>query len=82
MGGKCRLCGYSRCIDSMHFHHADPTLKEFTISTKSWSWERLVQELSKCVLVCANCHGEIHAGMATLPLDAIIDSTYQDPWEY
>jgi hypothetical protein len=81
LGRKCCVCGYSRCVDVLHFHHADATLKEFTISEKSWSWERLLNELKKCALVCANCHGEIHAGLASLPLSAVLDTVYRDPWE-
>lgn len=66
-GGSCVLCGYARCVGSMHFHHLDPGLKEFRISSgHTMSWARLVVELDKCALVCANCHGEIHAGMVSL----------------
>lgn len=60
-GGKCVICKYDRCAAAMQFHHEDPLQKDFEIST-SLSWERIVQELDKCVLVCANCHAEIHAG--------------------
>lgn len=65
-GGKCQLCGYSKCHRSLHFHHIDPSMKDFDISRFTdvpFSWHRLRQELDKCILVCANCHGEIHAGL-------------------
>lgn len=65
-GGCCLRCGYTACIRSLQFHHKDPSQKDFTISGKSVSWGRILQELEKCVLLCANCHGEIHAGMWTL----------------
>lgn len=81
LGGKCCICGYSRCQDSMHFHHVDPSLKEFEISDKDWSWEKIVEELRKCALVCANCHGEIHAGMAVLPFTVLGDTAYSYPWD-
>lgn len=67
LGGKCVLCGYDRCVQSLHFHHKDPNEKDFTISGKHcYSWERIRKELDKCALLCANCHGEVHAGIAIL----------------
>jgi hypothetical protein len=60
-GGCCQLCGYDRCIEALEFHHNDPNEKDFTISGKSWSFERLKVEADKCILVCSNCHKEIHS---------------------
>ena len=62
-GGKCIFCGYSKCVRSLQFHHCDRTKKDFNISAVSYSWERMKIELDKCILVCANCHGEIHDGI-------------------
>lgn len=59
-GGKCEKCGYKKCINAMEFHHEDPNEKDFTVSGKSWSFERLKKEVDKCILVCSNCHKEIH----------------------
>jgi len=59
-GGKCEKCGYDKCIDAFDFHHKDPTQKDFGISAKSYSYERLKKEVDKCILVCKNCHSEIH----------------------
>jgi hypothetical protein len=59
-GGECEKCGYRKCIDALEFHHKDPNEKDFTISGKSWSFERLKKEADKCILVCSNCHKEIH----------------------
>ena len=59
-GGKCERCGYDKCIDVFDFHHKDPTQKDFGISAKSYSYERLKKEVDKCMLVCKNCHTEIH----------------------
>ena len=44
----------------MEFHHLDPNEKDFTISGKSWAFERLKKEVDKCILVCNRCHTEIH----------------------
>ena len=59
-GGECERCGYKKCIDALEFHHKNPDEKDFTISGKSWSFERLKKEVDKCILVCSNCHKEIH----------------------
>ena len=59
-GGSCELCGYNKCISALEFHHKDPNEKDFNISGKSWSYERLKNEVDKCILVCSNCHKEIH----------------------
>lgn len=60
LGGKCRECGYNKCLRALEFHHLED--KEFAISAKGHtrSWERPVKELDKCVLLCANCHAELH----------------------
>ena len=65
-GGKCQICPYDRCIDALEFHHLDPNEKDFTISGKSWKYERLVEEVDKCIMVCSCCHKEIHAGYIDL----------------
>ena len=66
-GGKCQVCGYSRCSQSLHFHHLNPSIKEFNVSgSHSVSWSRLERELDKCVLLCSNCHGEVHAGLLNI----------------
>lgn len=64
-GGSCSICGYSRCASSLVFHHVDSSEKDFNIGKKgeTRSWNRVVKELDKCVLVCQNCHGEIHSGL-------------------
>jgi len=59
-GGECNKCGYNKCIDALEFHHLNPEEKDFGISGKSWSFERLKKEVDKCLLVCSNCHKEIH----------------------
>lgn len=62
-GGKCELCGYNKCISALDFHHLDPTQKDFGISDQSRkksTWEIIQPELDKCILVCSNCHRELH----------------------
>lgn len=65
----CCVCGYNRCARSLHFHHRDPHTKEFGVGdavARNMSVRRIKQEISKCVVVCSNCHGEIHEGMVTI----------------
>ena len=62
-GGECQVCGYSRCIRAMKFHHLDPSKKDFGISEYIRSWKKVEAELDKCLLVCGNCHDEIHDGL-------------------
>jgi hypothetical protein len=67
-GGRCVVCGYSRCQLNLHFHHVDPAQKSFNMSVaRGKSLEAYTAEARKCVLVCANCHGEIEAGVIPCP---------------
>jgi len=61
-GRVCSQCGYNKCTSALDYHHLDPSTKDFQISG-NWglSWERIRAELDKCVLLCSNCHREIHA---------------------
>lgn len=67
-GGACRICGYSRCIAALEFHHLDPAEKSFALSHRgvARSLAKARAEASKCVLLCANCHVEVEAGMTEL----------------
>jgi hypothetical protein len=67
-GGRCALCGYNRCVRSLHFHHVDPATKEFGVNLgHGRSLAAYRAEAAKCVLVCANCHGEIESGLVKTP---------------
>jgi len=69
MGGGCAVCGYKKCSNALEFHHKDSGAKDFGISAKGYtrSWEKVKAELDKCILLCANCHREIHEGITQLP---------------
>jgi hypothetical protein len=61
-GGKCIRCGYSRCAAALEFHHLDPSQKDPDARAgSSISLARRRAEMLKCILVCANCHREIHS---------------------
>jgi len=74
-GGKCILCGYSKCEGALELHHLDPTKKSFSISQKGYtrSWQKVKEEIDKCVLLCANCHREINAGITQLPSVSLVE---------
>lgn len=66
-GGKCERCGYDKCKRALCFHHVDSQKKEFTIAKAHCrKWEDLKAELDKCILVCSNCHMEIHEELKNL----------------
>lgn len=54
----CNKCGISYPPYVMDFHHRDPSTKLFSISHGAYHHSRikLIEEISKCDLVCANCH--------------------------
>ena len=68
-GGACHLCGYDRNVGALHFHHVDPDAKAFGPAQhgEARSIARSRAEAAKCVLLCANCHAEVEAGIAQLP---------------
>ncbi len=68
-GGRCALCGYDRCRAALHFHHLDPSTKRFNLSMEgvTRSLQAARAEMAKCVLLCANCHAEVEAGVRAIP---------------
>lgn len=72
MGGSCQICGYDRCLGALELHHLDSSTKEFGfggIRANPRSIDLIKEELKKCVLLCANCHREIHADISQLPVE-------------
>ena len=67
--GKCAICGYDKSINALEFHHLDSGKKDFGISAKGYtrSWKQVKDELDKCILLCSNCHREVHDGITQLP---------------
>lgn len=62
-GGKCSLCGYNKNLSALTFHHKDPEKKNFKLDVRSLSnrkMDKIENELKQCILVCHNCHSEIH----------------------
>lgn len=67
-GGKCIICGYNRCFRNLSFHHKDPSKKVGTVGQMIYSHSKTkaTQEVKKCILICANCHGELHDGLISI----------------
>jgi hypothetical protein len=67
-GGCCAICGYDACTYALHFHHVNPAEKSFSVAKSgvTRSLARAREEAGKCVLLCANCHAEVEAGVTTL----------------
>lgn len=60
-GGKCERCGYNKCMRALEFHHLNPQEKDFGISVNlSRTIDELRAEVDKCILLCSNCHAEVH----------------------
>jgi hypothetical protein len=61
LGGKCGICGFSRYKSALQLHHLDPKIKDAKFrNMRNWSKTRIMAELKKCVLLCANCHAAHH----------------------
>lgn len=65
-GKQCIICGYSKCVQALDFHHLHD--KDFNLSDRNLKldWIEIKKELDKCIVVCANCHREIHANYKIL----------------
>ena len=61
LGGRCSVCGYDKNLSALVFHHTRD--KEFTLTSRAFNRlteEEIQKELEKCVLLCQNCHHELH----------------------
>lgn len=58
----CEICG-EKHIATLQFHHLDPKVKDFSISEASrrgLAKTKILDEIKKCQVLCANCHFKIH----------------------
>jgi transposase len=64
-GGCCSICGYDRSIGALQFHHRDRATKAFGLGERGLtrSLAAVRAEAAKCILLCANCHSEVEAGI-------------------
>lgn len=61
-GGRCQICGYSKCKAALHFHHKDASEKyDWNVKGKGGASIREVKaHPERFQLVCVRCHVEIH----------------------
>ncbi len=75
-GGKCQKCGYKKCEKALQFHHKNRRTKCFSLSIsdiRARTWESVLREADKCVLLCSNCHIEVEHELSISPLANIHD---------
>lgn len=82
-GGKCQICDYSKYLGALEFHHLNPSEKDFSISNqKSTTMNRVIKkELDKCLLVCSNCHREIHGGVIEIDEVALAQKARENEYK-
>lgn len=60
---KCERCGENH-IACLEFHHNDGSDKKFEISgalsRDCYSKSKILSEIDKCTVLCANCHRKHH----------------------
>jgi hypothetical protein len=72
---KCKCCKivkphtdfYKDITNPLGFHHKESSKKDFCVGRQT-GINKARKEVKKCVLVCSNCHFEIHSGMIVIPL--------------
>ena len=62
-GSKCCCCNLEDDPLVYDFHHLGLEEKEFSISSKVMSWNKIMTEIKKCVMLCSHCHRKVHANM-------------------
>lgn len=65
-GGKCEKCGYNRYLGALDFHHLNPSQKDFTVGNRDFKLKECIEETKKCIMLCSNCHRELHANLWTI----------------
>ena len=81
LGGKCSICDYSKNYAALVFHHKDPSEKSFSLDMRSCSNRQpkvLESEAAKCLLLCSNCHMEIHHPTYKVKLKKLASSVSPD----
>lgn len=63
LGGECSVCGYKKNLAALNFHHTEAGHKELGLDARQLSnrtWQVILDEVAKCILLCTNCHMEEH----------------------
>lgn len=73
----CAICGYNKCPAALDFHHVNPEDKKYTLNNAYLSRltnDKLIEELNKCILLCSNCHRELHYTMKEVKNDERLEN--------
>lgn len=62
----CQVCGENTHPSVLDLHHLDPSEKELDPASAKTSWSRFLGEAEKCIVLCANCHRKVHAGILNI----------------
>ena len=63
---RCKICGYDKYYGALEWHHMVPSEKLFELAlntARTYTLAEILAEKRKCIIVCSNCHREIHAGL-------------------
>lgn len=69
LSNGCAICGFKDFPEGLEYHHYDSTLKKFKINGENAcrSWTSTVEEIKKCVILCATCHKGVTWGRLKSP---------------
>lgn len=76
----CSVCGYSRSARALQFHHPDGVVKEGNIgswTSQGHSVEKIMKEAAQCLVLCANCHAELHDGLLAVVEEQVNSGAFQ-----
>jgi len=81
---RCQRCpeNHPACLE---FHRRDPSKKDMNVSQLwrlGYAWERLMQEVAKCDILCANCHKKLHFALRLPVKTARIERVFSNPQSY
>ena len=67
----CLYCSERETV-CLEFHHTDMSQKDFTIASSTHrTWPYIEKEITKCIVVCSNCHKKVHAGIILCPCSSV-----------
>lgn len=55
----CSLCGYNKNPAALDFHHRENKVGAISIVRNNFGLKKLLEEIDKCEILCANCHREL-----------------------
>lgn len=75
---SCQICGYAKCTRNLTFHHLRDKTTGLSSREFQFAFNTLINELKKCVVICHNCHGEVHDNLIPQELIDKLNSEFID----